>query len=603
MRARRTEAGYSLIETLVAVAMVAGIAMLATSLNPFAMRGERTNYHRVCESIANSMISVVQERGPLEAIEQFTPVGPLRIMNAYPSGINPRGTAAATDFFTSPSGASFFTIVEANPAAGVSPFINNYQEIRGSVRTATAIYNNTPGVRCAWANFAPVNVDLTRVQLPVQFSTLGANIQIRLDPFNTTTGNTVACAANITPLHIAPPGRSPGGVGDGFTTTVDPIAAHQTDFTLPNSAVSPAPVPPAIPPGRSVVRRATNGTATVRSDLGVQMRARVDLPDIQGERIVCEASQRFQYSADRTAPTAGPTVTIGTNSSTLLPTSAGDKCSRAGLQNVTITISYAAAPEPGTQLICRDMSARRGYQISANSQSDTVNSLHSIPCVYQQNVDQSPLEQNLVHSLDDTTYPPTEFTQRGQNLAFAEVWRPCDSFSICGERPTAVAAVAPPGVGYQLTYRLPQGCLINLEAVGVDTAGNLSPVGAFTASAVNMTPGGLILPGSENSEVYKPVCGWDIGNYYYYKPRFGTYCKPMANPADDDTFAGHGPYETFNWRRADPSIPGSIDSSGDGEWITEFPNGYYTCRGQPGFPLGGDGTPGCCSGTGCTPFN
>jgi len=593
MRLNRNEYGYSLIETLVAVGMVAGLTVLATSMNSFSIRGERTNYRRACESIANSMITVIQERGPLEGIDQFVPINANRVMNAYTSG-TPRGTNAAADFFTSANTNTFYNILSnPSPINGNSPFLNNYQGIRGSVRTLTAIFNNTAGVRCNWANFAPVNVDLTKINLPVSLNNLAPTVQVRLDPYNIATGAVLGCA-NTNPLHIAPPSGNAGGIGDGYTN--DSVAAHPADF----------PGSPALPAGLAPVRRSTAGGITVRSDRGIQLRTRVQFT-IQNEVIACEAAQRFQYSADRSAP-AAPTISIAANNSTLLPTAptAADKCQLGVPRTVVINVGYAGAPEGGTQLVCRDLSASRGYTRPLNpTYTDAVKPVHSIPCVLNAgSIDTSTLDRNLVRGLDDANFPANIFTSRGQSLAGAarEIWRPCDAVSICGVAPNAVAYGAP-GVGYTLTYQLPQGCLINLEAVGIDTAGNLSAAVGIANSAVNMVPpnGGLVNAASLMSEVYKPVCGWDTASGFY-KTKYGIYCRP-APQAQDDNFAGYAllQYETFNWRPT-PATP--VNTVGGTNWATRFANGYYTCRGSPGFGVTGGASPnGCCTGAGCTPFN
>lgn len=582
----KTNRGYSLAETLVAVAIVASLATLVTSMNMFSTSGEKTNYHRVCESIANSTIAVVQERGPIEAIDRFVPIGVARTMGAYNTGTIPRGTTAPQLF----DGSAFFNIL-SNPAVRSNPpNLNNYQQIRGSIRTLSSIYNSTPGVRCNWQAYAPVTPNLAQIRLPVALVTLNPVVQINLVPFNTTTGATEDCAL-IPTLHIAPPPNAAGTVNDAF-------------FNGSGSQALPAnydfPGAPAVG-GTSIAAR----TAGVSANRGIIMNSRVSFQVQGGEQINCQSAQRFQYATDRNAPTA-PRVTITNNSSTGLPTSAADRCTAGGLRNVTLEVGYAANPEPGTQLFCRDLSSMRGYTQPASTTTNAGGVAHSVPCVLNSGIDTSALSSNLVHSLDDANMPPNDYSQRGQNLGGVnqEFWRPCDQVKICNRAPTAAVPLGA-GFGYTLTYALPQGCIINLESRGVDTAGNISPLSSFPqyAAPANIMDANRILQGTSSiMEVYKPVCGFDFSSTYYKATR-GTYCRPVP-AAQDDNYAGYviapGSFETFNWS---PSAVPANNTVGGINYRARFPNGYYTCRGSPGFPKLGGTADGCCYGAGCTPFN
>ena len=556
-----TNQGYSLVETLVAVAIVASIAVVVANMNNFSTTGQKTNYKRVCESVANSALTVIQERGPVETIVAYNGFAGTQ-MTTYATG-NPRGINAAADLFTSGNTANFFTILStANPVA--SPELNNYQQIRGSIRTLTSIYNNTPAIRCGWLNYNPIsnNLNLNQVDLPVSLASLAPTVEFSLVPFNTTTGAELPCPAE---LHIAPPPLGPNTNNDGYFagSGSQALTANVEDF---NGA-------PAQPGGLSVVRRTTVGAITTSSTTGIIMKSRVrfnvqSLNGGNGENINCETSQRFQYTADRSIPNS-PTLTIANNASLTVPTTDSCNVLPAATRQATITIT-APAGEEGLRLICRDLSAMRGYTRPTNPTSGVGLPTNSIPCVLNTgSVDTSPLSQNLVRPTNvggvSNNYPPNDFSSRGQNLG--EVWRPCEQVRVCG-----VAPQAPPGgtpSNLTLTYNdLPLGCLVHMEARAVDTAGNLSPSGLITP----LNPVAASTTASDPREIQKPVCGANPANGYYVA-RHGTFCPPSM------------PY--YN----------------DGGVATNFPNGYYTCRGSPTFGFTQGSPVGCCVGAGCTPLN
>lgn len=577
----KTNTGYSLVETLVAVAMVAAIAITVTSMNQYGAPGERTNYKRICESIANSSIAVIQERGPVETIVPFIQPSGSQI-NTYATG-NPRGTNAAADFFNSADVANFFTVLTNNNPT-FSPQLNSYQQIRGSIRTLTSIYNNTAAVRCAWSTFAPVAIDLTRINAPVSINSLAPAVQISLVPFNTATGAEVACAGLGNSLHIAPPPSQPNTNTDAyFVGSGSQALAGNQDFVG-----APAPLA-----NRSVVRWTTAGGTTARRDLGLIMKSRVSFT-IQGVVTSCEASQRFQYPADQSAPLApNVAITVGSNTSMNVPDGPTDNCGTLGVASrraeITVTATNA---EAGTVFVCRDLSAIRGYSISANTQTDTVNQTHSVPCVLSTaGIDTSPLSTNLVHPLSTATYPANNFSLRRQNAA-GEVWTPCDQTPVCGVAPGVGTNTAMAGANLVTTLRyegLPQGCLIHMEARSVDTAGNLSAPGLIAPFPVAAST-----TASDIREIQKPVCGWDTTNSYY-RDRMGVLCLPVAPGIDNNFNAAKGSVnETFDWTN-----PASHPAT---NWRTRFPNGYYTCRGSGTFGATIGTLEGCCTGFGCTPF-
>ena len=556
----KSNQGYSLVETLVAVAIVASIATVVANMNNFSTTGQKTNYKRVCESVANSALAVIQERGPIETIVPFNGFAGTQ-MTTYATG-NPRGINAATDLFTSGNTASFFTILStATPTQ--SPQLNNYQQIRGSIRTLTSIYNNTPALRCAWTAFNPIsgNLNLNQVDLPVSLANLAPTVQLSLVPFDTTTGAEVACP---TELHIAPPPRSPNTIDDAYFAGSGSQAVAD-DFVGA----------PAVTAGLSIVRRTTAGGITASNIRGIIMKSRVSfnvqsLDGGAGENISCETSQRFQYSADRTAP-AAPTVTIANNATINVPTTDSCNILPASTRQATITIAAAAGAEEGVRLICRDLSARREYTLPPNSTSGLGMPANSIPCIIRNGtVDTSGLEQNLVRPAPASAYPNSGFSLRGQNLG--EVWRPCEQVRVCGVAPQAPPAGTPSNL--TLTYNdLPLGCLIHMEARAVDTAGNLSPSGLINAPSLAAGYPGL----SDSREIKKPVCGANAGNPYWVANQ-GTFCHP-SSAGDVGTYYNVG------------------------AGAANFPNGYYTCRNAAGFGATNGGPTGCCVGTGCTPFN
>ena len=595
----KDKSGFSISEAMIAMALIGlAVVLIPQFLSLYNPRG--LSVKRSCESYAQSVITAVQEESTYRDILQWMDDPNTRGVTSPTFPSLPRAISTQSDYWTPISSYN----ITRNPTAAGQPDgvrLNNAALIQGSVRTLSTIYNRNAGVRCTFGTYAPLTSSLT---VPSILATYNPTIRINVEPYLLST-NAALCD---TAFKLAAPRASSNSSsvnvftsGSGYTN----VAPVEASYYLSN------PAPTYTMPNTYTIANLSNAS----TDLGFRLRVRVTYT-ANGATQTCEASQKFEYTLDNTPPAAPDIVEISANTS-LSPTQ--ENCTSPvalNAKDATIRIGYSTAPEKGTVLLCRDLS----YIQRRNPSKFNPGTDYSGLCIDSTGIQAHPppaatLSYHPFPRTEDVATQNWDPDQRSFSTR-QNYWKPCDQLRICGV--TADTATSTFG-SYLLTLKfnsLPVGCIMNFEAVGADTAGNRSSATASPAI-------GRIFPSSpltEGNIIFPPTCGnsttcsqsgalcstFGKMGYYgtngYYIDRRGVWCKPTANVADDGNLAAslNEPNATLFW---------SSNTVGGANWRTQFPNGYYTCRGAFGGTggAGGSGPNGCCwdppGSTTCTPYN
>lgn len=571
---RLNQKGVSLVESLVAIAVLAGIAVVIAQSN-LNFQPATLGIKRTCQSHAQSVLNVIQEETYYRNVVNFVPDGPLagdRTANRY-IGAGDAPTAAMQNpplgnlWFTGPAAA--FVISPAAPVPAVPDVegveLQNFQLIQGTMRTLATIYNNV-GLGCGFVAYAPLTTQGGAVPWPNELVTNNAVIDMRIQPYDRRTGN-AACA--LPAIYPAPLGGAAVGVGgDGVT---GPAALNTNPLFSAFAAVQPgvganvwappanaegwdAGSPPAVPSFVNY-RMATRGLGTPtdadanEASYGFEVTIRVQYTH-NGVADQCSVTQKFEYPVDRTPPPP-PTVAVTTNSTYPAALPARPNCQVNVVPPIQITISQnVAEQERGVQYLCRDLSWFKNWNTNPGPPYTQP------PCIRGGTVMPDEIQYD-----DDPA---------GQTSARVNYWVPCDIVQQCGVSPTATYPNGNPnsdGTLQTLVLDYPanaafmsangrQACVFNMEVVAVDTAGNTSIAGVAANRSFLEVAVPLDDPTPANQPITRtPPDGTGNGatrvgrRNEVLHPTCGTFCAPPAAPS------------ASNWVMPD-----------------QFPNGYWTCR-------------------------
>lgn len=532
--------GYSVIEGLIALGILAVAGTLIGGFRSIYQDSSGFGLQRACKSYAQSIVNAVQQ-------ESYY----LSITNYFPTGTTPTTRSLQTNPFTPtiavPDTSKYWELAMpstdpddqiSSRIAGQAPSLNNILLVQGSLRSLQAIYNNYP-VRCALGAYAPLTSNPAFLPLPSSLKQLypAATAQIQLNPYRHTTHATL-CPPKI---FISTQNRKANRVdanvdvfaptSGNYVTAGDVAASTAAGETL-------ATMSPTI--GNTI---ALGGFTWPVTDLGVEMIAQVNYT-YEGQAYNCSASQRFEYPYDGAAPPK-PSATISANTSiasTVDPIVRDYCASGSNLQTASASfqVGYVnTASEGGVQFLCKDLS----YIRTPTAVAPCLDA-GGVPIVANQPVN---LGASTFRLLDPAPRYPYSYTP---NFGGREAtWQPCDQMQQCGLLPAnATAAIIDAlNKGIVMDYNnLPAGCVLNFEAIAVDTAGNRSGTrtgGLGVKTFLSMTPTTYTSTGfgTENfavraDEIYYPSCGNTPSGYY--RAALGYYCPAY--------------------------LPG-------------YPNGYYTC--------------------------
>ena len=552
--------GFSLIEAIVGIAAISGVAAMVTTMQNQA--GSHGGQLQVCKSVAQSVIKAVQSETVYSRIYNYAALPGAR--TADKNIIHPNGQAFTTNGIDETDNISTGDdlwnqagVPNANEivSTGVAPNINlrNPRLIYGSMRTLNAIYNYAAIPDWSdWREYPGLSVAGLNLTGPL-IRTSNPKVEIIVELVNLSTGAIVPAAPAPRPIFVKP---------NGLTT-------NQADV-VDGGIVAPF-----------------NGANRVYDDYGFNLKVKVTYTK-KGQEYNCTAAQKFQYEADRDPP-LDPKVIITANSSvTPVP---GVCASAPAATTMSLEFLYPVPSgitmEPGTVLLCRDKSGiiewstdisattvpaftdiigtYPGWQLDLNAQA--VASFRDYSSLYTQPLAPVPPNSGYVGS-----------------TALQGGWVPCAQLQLCEQAPTSVdfagGAANDLNTHYKLNYEnLPRNCHFNFEVVAVDPAGNTSK----------------IVTDPFNTDTTLEDVGVSISENRVHNPGVGaaTLCKATTateisywgnwfnNQSDGAIWAQYGPGGT----------KGSlIDAGYPSAHKLSFHQGYFQCGG-------------CCTGVGCTPFN
>lgn len=571
--------GVSLVEGLIGLGAIAGIAAVIATIST------NTNdrgfiYRRACESMANNAIDALTDEALFMNVVHFTPSG-------------------TKDTITAAEGASLFTINEiANGDLwtgttqivdnGARPVVRNEVLIQGAMRALNALYNHGTLDFCSgYQEYAPMSIASLGIQneLTRSNSAVPPILRLRLGVADLSTGAT-GCPAR--PFSIVP--RSGLTANQrGFETTSYDSRDGAND---------------------GIARRGAELSPNHKYVLSAQVEYNHD-----GQTYTCEVSKDFQYATDGDAPLlsgANITVSVATNTSRLAaftdyrcqPAPGGPALSASIVINV-------GAIESGSLLLCRDISEELVYYSSdlALTESD-----FGPACAPGDGVNLG-YRVKPVPAFTNKSYQDTDASQ--------DQWYPCDEARICGGvgplpgGGTSGASNNPPiapdssvvfganaeltqtpgPITISLTYNdVPRDCVIGLQVVAVDVAGNVSAVvtnqdsvpagAAYVQDPVSplATPfySDADLPlvsglgaAQDKRIVHRPWCGETLTPTYGTPDEWGVLCTSANTPNWTTTPFGGESTNNITPPGTDPSLR---NYTADSNWTNDFPNGYYTCR-------------------------
>ncbi|HMN69869.1 MAG TPA: type II secretion system protein, partial [Bdellovibrionales bacterium] len=197
---KNSQSGFSLVEALIALAMLSVAATLISQYSTFFVSRDR-GYKRACEAYAQSIVNVVQEETYYREVLHFLQTNTAQVP-AFLNGPSIAVPNVATHWTGAPA-ADFNLAVAGTAATGVT--LRNYHLINGSIRALTTIYNTTPAVRGVFGIYPPLTANAAVLPVPPLFARLGVNVRMRIQPYLIATQ---AASAPATPVFIRPTSRT-----------------------------------------------------------------------------------------------------------------------------------------------------------------------------------------------------------------------------------------------------------------------------------------------------------------------------------------------------------------------------------------------------------
>lgn len=653
------ERGISIVEGMVGLGAVAGLAAIIANISTNT-NNRGLVYRRACESMAVNAIDAITDEGIYMNVHHF----------------NPSNDGVIKQEITSGEGINLFTIDEIangdlwpatvsiispviNSGANLPPTVRNEALIQGAMRALNALYNNQSGVDyCSdFASYPQMSVANLGIENELTRSDPGTppSIELQLQAVNWTT-NTTVCPAK--PFFVSPLSGAP--------KTMRAYNGYSYD-SLENGVIAyPIDAPPSHSP---------DGIWNNNGEFGLTFKWRLSAKvkyTYQGENFECTMAREYQYPDDSTPPTLNDvSVSVVENPTRKVDYPDYSLCNSDPVEStvgIEITVTNV---ESGSLFFCRDISEEFVY----DDPSSPGEAPASPMCYAGSGVSNATLgrvdpQENLTNPayIDHLTAPAPETPSDDK-------WFPCHAARICsgvGGDANNAGEVAQPGIApssaviigggsptpevmsdsdfpytLSLTYNgVPEDCIINMQVIAVDIAGNISGrvVDHQVTSVVPvdgqiLTPRGVMTNANSAADIlfsdgagtqvdasiaslnrqgmHRRWCGdrngfaaGTIGDgangTWGVEDEYGILCQPA--PAGADVGTSGGPL-TPNWEdgplvgginyagTSTDTVPGlniglKVNANGNNNWTDEFPNGYYTCN--PG---------GCCFGAGCRPFD
>lgn len=433
---RQSSGGFTVVEALVASAIVAVVALAGVAAIT-QMRTMKNRSIEVCRLHASSTVEKFRSIGYFSAISSFAPDRTRRDFPGDPTlslsgiGIN--------DSQMWPPGTN---VLDDQPI----PVIKNNVLIMSSLNALLAIYNSNASGFCSDTG---ATYGGSIAAPPPGTELKDATVMLRIRPYNTQTGELLDCPPD---LRIAP----------------EPIIPD----SKPNSAFSPfTPIGGTITEPPKVTR-----DPSTKTNVGLKLTVMESFTNEDNQASKCNAEQNFQYPADLTPPPPPDFATVVLSSSVIPPVNS-NICAPY-TNSYTLQFGYATNNmEPGTVLVCRDNSVFNTYTAVdtryAAVECRGVPTPSGVATVITKNAPPS--------MLPPANEPGIQFSP-AYNVRKADVanpWVSCDKVTACGKPPNSGGGVAKSGTSlkpvYELRYTdLPPLCRINIEIAALDTASNPS---------------------------------------------------------------------------------------------------------------------------------
>ncbi len=493
MKTIRNNQGFSIIEALAGLSVIATLALVVTQFGVVRKVSKTAKMNTSCLSIAKSVIEKVKDASVSGRIRTYIPnEGPLfsedpvdNLDGRINNGDQWQNINIATAPFISNIGGSNYEH-------------NSYLLISSSIRVLTSIYNSDNAFCNQWRAYAPLT-------------------SVDTDPAN-------AGGANYVAGDIAKEGNpvitiksSPYDLNTG-----NPVCGLGTIYIKPRSSNAVvAPVPPLT---------MTPDPIFTREDLGMRLGVQVSYTE-NGENRTCEASHDFQYSPDVNPPevTFFEVSKNEYNSGVQNPNVAANIC-QPGLPTVTNNVTVMLGIEnndleEGTLYFCRDTSTPLTYVQDPTAPAPAIPNGGNKACIDPSVSVVAPVRYSTGPYVppgppvtDPSTVGPT--ATAGVGLLGPGTWVPCHQVTLCGvaanggatsrvndrdpfNASAADAALNNSGdrtqrVVFRLEYTITSGgpaqqyCQYGMEVVAVDTAGNISAAVTLTDAASTPLGGPVI---------------------------------------------------------------------------------------------------------------
>lgn len=549
MKLLKNNSGFSLVEALIGVAIIAIAATTITQFGTIRQTSKKSQMSTSCKSIAKSVIDHVKDVSVSSGFSSYF-IG---------DNVNDFSNASITNFSGRLNNAADSWVGASSadsPFLDPAPFeVNTSLLMESSIRLLTSIYNSRGG-NTDFAPYAPITGQ-TFLGSITKNSSLGIppTITIKVVPYDLDSKNEAAPAQ---PLYIRPQG---GGGGAG------PAITHWTNSV---------------------------------DNLGMRLAVEVTYTPQGGGPETCQSSHDFQYPIDNSRPSIEfLEVTENTYTGGVTPNSSMCASPADEPTNVTVRLGVSAANfEEGLVFLCRDSSTATNHSPPVGSAPyDETNFAGETyyPCNNAAISSSAPVRYGIGpdNSTPNTLSPPSN---PGAGLGGG--WVPCHSVSLCGENinsfnindQTANTSLDRNGdptnrVVLTMEFNLPTTlhCQYGMEAIAVDAAGNKSDQEDLSIAGANSFSNSAVDNGTHITSETQ-VVGPD-GNSTG-ATNSGLISSQYFNPAGTPGKAP--PHCTSHGLCTDPG-PGPNEWHSN--WRNDFPDGYYTCRGSGCCVDNSSGTP------------
>lgn len=509
--------GFSLLEALIAIAILSVASFMILNYQNYYVTDD-SSLLRACQAQADKVISAVQEETYYRAMNDFLPINGTRAQTSSPPYYFSPTTAVpnAGDYIYGNSNYDSISV----PMGGDSPILHNEMLIQGSLRSLVAIYNRQMGaVGCKYGTYTA----LTSLPLNSMLSDLtpAPTVQLRLEPYDASTGGSLCSQGKLIPR--------PKGYTDAdrnvfaVNSAVYPSAQHNL-YSL--ETTGPYEIDG---PSQRIAQTGLSGAVT--EDVGMIMSVQVNYT-YKGQSQTCTSTQKFEYPADLSQPPPPDTAKVTVNGSLPGPARAiRDYCvmgSNDPTASATIQLGYSATAthETATQLLCKDLSWIREPKVMIPCQIKSIGSSYGAQ-PYE------PTSASFFTNSSPSAPGPYAYDFNADIGKRTKYWQVCDQLTQCGRPPTPTKAG---NLLYNLSYtKLPPGCVMDFEVVGVDSAGNRSSIASKRfidepGTAVTSTAFSTKNFTAHYDEIYYPQCGDTSYGVNYYRSGLGYYCGSL-NPA------------------------------------------------------------------------